>query len=402
LDVVASAIQTTVYDPSFTGLDWEAQVAECRQRIEQANSPGEMLTAVFSLVERLKDSHTVFVPPSRAATPTFGFEVKAFGDEVRVYDLKKDGPAAKAGLQLGDRILTINGFNANRDVIDLMMLYFRRLRPVAAMEITYSRSGRPRRRLAIQAEIKERAIVEDLTKGETIYRFIREYESEEREPFIYRKPEKDGIGFLGLPHFEASPGFLADLVKDVRDSRALIIDVRGNPGGIVDVLAAFVGHFEPEGTLLAELVGQKKTEPIRIKPRKPNLNVPLFILVDSQSASAAEMFARYFQRTGRGVVIGDRTSGRVTASRIFPHQVGTDVVVPYLVQVAVARVVFPGGEELEKRGITPDHFCLPTEDDLRAELDPCHALAYLLARRALGLPDEEPQEPAEEPKESSQ
>ncbi len=111
--------------------------------------------------------------------------------------------------------------------------------------------------------------------------------------------------------------------------------------------------------------------------------------MDAESASAAEVFARHFQRTGRAVLIGDQTSGRVTVSETYGHSVGIDIVVVYGTQVAVARLVFPDGEELEGRGVTPDISCLPSVEDLRQERDPCLNRAYQLARESLKQTDDE-------------
>lgn len=142
------------------------------------------------------------------------------------------------------------------------------------------------------------------------------------------------------------------------------------------------GYFEDEPTILAEVEQRKKTEELKIKPERPTLRMPLFILVDSETASAGEMFARHFQRTGRAKVIGDTTSGRVNEARYFPHNSGFDVIVPYAVEVAVGRVVLPGGEELEGRGVTPDQPCIPTADDQVAGRDPCLDLAKTLSGKS--------------------
>ncbi len=120
----------------------------------------------------------------------------------------------------------------------------------------------------------------------------------------------------------------------------------------------------------------------------------MFILIDSRSMSASEMFARHFQRTGRAKVIGDYSLGRVNAAHIIPLESGTYNLVLYGVEVSVARVVLPGGEELENRGVTPDQVCIPTGEDLREKRDPCRDLAVSLARKALGLPEQ----PAKEQK----
>jgi len=97
LKQVSKNIEKNFYDPELHGLNWKELTDQTRERIEGANSVNEMLTAIFSLVDKLQDSHTVFLPPERVATPQFGFTAKAFGQEIRIYELNEDGPAAKAG-----------------------------------------------------------------------------------------------------------------------------------------------------------------------------------------------------------------------------------------------------------------------------------------------------------------
>lgn len=386
LKQVSDEIEDKFYDPNLQGLEWKELTAQAEQRIEKTDSIGDMLTAIFVLVDHLKDSHTIFIPPGRAARTLYGFEAKAFGDEIRIYEIEEDGAAASAGLQLGDRILAINGYATDRDNIDLMMLYFRVLRPVARMEISYSRGNERPRTILVEAEIKQGKRQMDLASGQDVYQLIRELESD-RETFHYRN-YGDGIAYLQLPYFTPNKRFVKNLVKEIDSAKAIVVDLRGNPGGAVTGLEYLCGFFEAEPAVIAEMAGRKKNEPIRSKPQSPKLAVPLFILVDSQSASAAEVFARHFQRTGRGVVIGDHSSGRVTVSQFRRFEVGMEIVAFYGVSVAVARLVFPDGEELEKRGVTPDHLCLPTAEDLREERDPCRGKALALARASLGLPEE--------------
>ncbi len=122
LNVVAKDIEKNYYDPTFGGLDWKALTEEARRKIDDAKSVSAMVTAIFSLVDKLHDSHTVFLAPQRVARPRFGFEAKPFGEEVRIYSLNPKGAAAAAGLKIGDRIIQINGFSAERNSFDLMML----------------------------------------------------------------------------------------------------------------------------------------------------------------------------------------------------------------------------------------------------------------------------------------
>ncbi len=378
---VSQEIRKSFYDPGMRGLDWEGLTNEARAKIDKAQSTSDMLTAIFALVDKLQDSHTVFLPPDRPVKVLFGFEAQAFGEEVRISHLKEGGRADRAGLLPGDRILSINGYGVDRASIDLAMLFWRVLRPVAVMEIDFVRGTDSPRKVRVEAEVKQKALITDLTSVETVYALVREAERH-KETFLYNV-DADGIAYLGLPSFSVDPDFLGRVVGKVKRSRATVVDLRGNLGGAKDSVVHFTGYFSDKPDTIAEVVGRSKTEPLAVKPRQPRLTGPLVVLVDSQSASASEVFARHVQRTGRGVVIGDRTAGRATLAQFVSMSHGVDTVMFYGVEVAVGRIVFPGNEELEGRGVTPNANCVPTSEDQREGRDPCLELAMSEARKAL-------------------
>lgn len=384
LATVVHDVEKHYYDPAFHGLQWKALVQQARDRIDKAQSAGEMITAIFILLNQLQDSHTVFLPPGRVAKPLFGFEAKAYGDKIYVYEVEKDGAAEKAGLKRGDQVLTINGFNARRADFDTMMLFFRALRPQTVLKLQLLRDGQPQE-LTVAAKMKTSTNVVDLTDEFNIWTLIRE--SETSTTYHYNTYD-DQVGYLQLPEFNVSDesGFLKGLVKKVSENKAFIVDLRGNPGGTVNTLERFSGFFDSQPTVIAQVVG-RKTEDMKIRPQKLSLSGPMFILVDSQTASAAEIFARHFQRIGRAKVIGDHTSGRVTAARFFPESAGIDTVVPYGIEITIGHVIFPGGEDLESKGITPDELCIPTAEQVARDADPCFHIARAMARKALGLPE---------------
>lgn len=387
-------IRRHYYDPQFKGLNWDQMVAQAKARIDAAKSPGEMFSAIFALVGKLQDSHTIFVPPRRSAKILFGFNAKPVGNSVLIYELKKDGAAERAGLRLGDRILTVNGYRAERDTYDVMMLFFRAVQPQAALEIVYSRGDQPPQKLLLNATIEQGTKIVNLTEEDTLWKLIREQEND-RLIFHWDMME-GGIGYLQLPEFASDE--LKDFAKHVSHADATIIDLRGNPGGAVTSLEQFAGCFDAKENDIATSMGRKETRPMKVKPLSPQFPGPMFILVDSESSSAAEIFARHFQLEKRAVVIGDQTPGRVEEAKLYFEDAGNLEVIPYMVEVSEARVVFPGGEELEKKGVTPDVMCLPTGADLAAGKDPCLTRAYVMAREALKLPPLVPQPAAAEKK----
>ncbi|HEY4426549.1 MAG TPA: S41 family peptidase [Pyrinomonadaceae bacterium] len=105
----------------------------------------------------------------------------------------------------------------------------------------------------------------------------------------------------------------------------------------------------------------------------------LFVLVDSNSGSASELLARVVQLEKRGTVLGDLTAGKVMRSRLYPHQVGLDVVVFYGVSVTDADLIMSDGKSLEGLGVSPDQVLLPTAEDIRLQKDSVLSRAVAMA-----------------------
>jgi carboxyl-terminal processing protease len=373
LKEVSETVERNFYDPKLNGVDWKMGVEVARKRIAEADHTGEMVAAITGLLARLNDSHTVFLPPGRSEHALFGFDAKPFGDDVLVYDVMPQGPADSAGLHVGDRILGVNDFRAMRSNIDIMMRYFRSLNPNHSLQLTIGRNNNEQQVITIEAKL-ESEFSKDFSHLEKAY--TREHEKE-REPLA--KNYDSGVVYVRFPTFMANPHDAGSLISKAREARAVIPDLRENGGGRVDTLEEVVGHFSSENGKLADFVGRKKTVPVEVKQRNPSITAPLLVLVDSHSASASEMLARYLQLTHRGRIIGDRTSGRVNAAQIFPGAIGSVYQVYYAIEIAVARAVMVDGDGLEGKGVLPDEVCIPTADDLRAAKDPCLKRALELA-----------------------
>jgi carboxyl-terminal processing protease len=165
-------------------------------------------------------------------------------------------------------------------------------------------------------------------------------------------------------------------MSKVRKFGALILDLRGNGGGAVKTLERLTGHFFDRDLQIAELKGRKKMDPQKAKTRGGDtFKGDLIVLVDSESGSAAEIFARVIQLEKRGIVIGDRTAGAVMQSQHHGHEVGAMTVIPYGASITNADVIMSDGNSLEGVGMTPDEESLPTADDLASGHDPVLARA---------------------------
>jgi carboxyl-terminal processing protease len=377
LNQVADIVKENYYDPKLKNLDWKADVEVARERIRRADDEGEMAAAIAGLLTRLNDSHTYFLRPTRLQPVIFGFRAKAFGDEVRIYEIMPGGPAEDAGLQRGDRIAAVEGFVANRKLIDDELRYFEYLDPRLTVNLKVARNGG----LAKDYVIKGR---QPATSSKDFVRLYDDYtrDQEKQDEKVGVKEEEGGVAYLRFPSFMVSTSKVDSLLKPARDARALILDLREDGGGREDAMKEMASHFLSQATPMATAISRDKQEEIVVKPKQPNLTAPLFVLVDSHSASASEIVARLLQLQKRAVIVGDLSAGKVNRARFFGGTGGAVYQIPFGVVVTVSRAVMPDGSELEDHGVVPDVPCVPTEEDLRLGRDVCLEKALALARQA--------------------
>jgi C-terminal peptidase prc len=207
---------------------------------------------------------------------------------------------------------------------------------------------------------------------------ILEYQTEysERTKQSY-SDDIPGLTVWKIPSFALSETQVEKMLDKIQKSQALILDLRGNPGGYLGSLAQLASNFFTEKIDGAVLVKERKaTKKLVLEPQGKNLfKGKLVVLIDSDSASAAELFARIVQIEKRGTVIGDQSSGAVMLSQQMPYDFGLDTKIPYGLSLTIADVIMKDGQRLEKVGVTPDEKILPTALDLANKRDPVLARA---------------------------
>jgi C-terminal processing protease CtpA/Prc len=105
------------YDPKLHGVDFNAELAAAKQRIDKANSNNMALSSIAAALDSLDDSHTFFVPPQHAVRHDYGWEYQMFGDRCFVTHVRPKSDAEAKGLKPGDEIVTINGIAPTRDTV---------------------------------------------------------------------------------------------------------------------------------------------------------------------------------------------------------------------------------------------------------------------------------------------
>lgn len=373
---IKGELKKNYYDPAYHGVDVEARLKAADEKINEATSIGQIFGIIAQAILDLDDSHTFFIPPGRSARTEYGWEMQMIGDKCFVTAVKPGSDAEAKGLKEGDELWTINGFGPTRENFWKMEYYFNTLRPQPGMQLAVVKPSGKHEELPVLARITERKRIMDLTSGNDVWDLIRENENSahfNRHRYI---DVGDELFIWKMPQFDLDDQEIDNMMGKVRKRKSLILDLRGNPGGYVKTLERIAGYFFDHDVKIADRKGRKEMKPQLAKTRGGDtFKGQIAVLIDSRSASAAEIFARLVQLEHRGTVLGDRSSGAVMESRYFPHKSGVDVVAFWGLSITDADVIMGDGKSLEKAGVTPDEPFLPSAADLAAKRDPVMARA---------------------------
>ncbi|WP_198544705.1 S41 family peptidase [Helicobacter pylori] len=240
-------------------------------------------------------------------------------------------PAYKAGVKSGDNILKINNESTLSmsidDAINLM-----RGKPKTPIQITVVRKNEPKPLVF--------NIIRDIIKLPSVYvKKIKE------TPYLYVRVS----------------GFDKNVTKSVLDglkanpkAKGIVLDLRGNPGGLLNQAVGLSNLFIKEGVLVSQK-GKNKEENLEYKAngRAPYTNLPIAVLVNGGSASASEIVAGALQDHKRAVIIGEKTFGKGSVQMLLP--VNKDEAI----KITTARYYLPSGRTIQAKGITPDIMIYP-------------------------------------------
>lgn len=369
----------------YHGLDWNAIRKEYEPKIAAASDPQQFYALLEELVDRLNDDHSRFDSPQEVAREDrlFSGELTYGGIGVMIHDhedggyitrVAKGGPADQAGLHVGDLIVKIGGV---------------RFTDKQAFGVD-GPAG------AVRGP-----------QGSDVILTVRSPGQAEREVTLTRRvipsdafPAVEGqrlpdtrIGVLLLTTFyqdDLDAKIRAELDRLAEDGPldGLIIDVRGNGGGRVDLMLNTVGMFV-DGGVIGTSNGRDGSSKWRV-PKGQTLpayaGVPVVVLIDANTVSAAEMFAGGMQALRRARIVGVPSAGNVEA--LTPHDL------PDGSQLVLAESAFrlPDGTLVEGRGILPDRraegesWRYSTADDpqIKAAVEELPAAAALLKPKPAG------------------
>jgi len=374
LSEIKSDLKKNYYDPTYRGMDVDARFRQAEEEIKQAKSLGQITGEIAQALLELNDSHTVFIPPTQTTHSDYGWDMQIIDQDCYAIAIKPGSDAEAKGLKAGDRVLSINNFPPTRVDLWKMQYFYNVLSPQTGLNVVVQSPGGQPRQLNIAAKVRTGKFIRGESSSDWVD-LAREYQNYQLLNSHRYVEMKDDLLIWKMPAFDLTEEKVDDMMGKVAKKKALILDLRGNGGGREDTMLRLIGHFFDHDVKVGVIQRRKESRPLVAKSRGDKIfRGQLIVLTDSDSGSAAEVFARIVQLEKRGTVIGDRTAGAVMRANIYPHQMGANRAIFYAVSITDADLIMTDGKSLEHIGVTPDKSLLPTGANLAAGQDP--ALQY--------------------------
>lgn len=280
-------------------------------------------------------------------------------DDYSIYivSLYEDSPASEAGLEPNDKILKVNNMAVNYDNYDQAISNIR---------------GEEGSKVTLTIKRGEKIFDVDVTRKDVDV------------PTVGGTVIDNSIGYIKIEGFES---VTYDQYKAVYDNlrkqnvKSLIIDLRNNPGGLLDIVAKIADDIIPEGviTYTEDKNGKKEY----INSTKGEIDIPLVVLVNENSASASELLTAAIKDTQKGTVVGKNTYGKGVVQTTFPFKDGSAV------KLTTAKYYTPKGVCIDGVGVAPDIVVDNTNDfvleSLNSDKAGCDTLNDVQLKKAVEL-----------------
>jgi carboxyl-terminal processing protease len=382
-DAAWKIVRDTHFDKTMNGLDWEAVRKELEPRAAAAKTPADLRAVIREMLGRLGLSHFALVPSTADSSDGVsgdtsgdpGIEVRLLGHDIVVTDVD---PAVRAKVKTGWRLTQIGSANIAELLRAVPETDNERLQKVEAWRIAETRLRGPAgsnvdvtfedgQGTPIKVALARRTEHGNpVTVGNLPTMYVR-VEHEKKAT-----PSGGTAGVIKFNVWMATvDAAFQQAIDEMRGADGIIIDLRGNPGGLAAMLMGISGHFVGERVTLGVMKTRDNELRFVANPRLvsakgervPPFSGPVAILVDSMSGSASECFAGGMQSIGRARIFGQTSMGQALPA-LFDRLPNGDVLIH-----AYGDFVTANGTRLEGRGVIPDEVVPLERADLLAGRD---------------------------------
>ena len=378
-----TTIRDTFYDPTFGGLDWEGVRTSLRPKVLAAQTPDAVRAVIQEMLATLKRSHFGLMSPATATDPVptgsavVPIDTRLIGADVVITRVSEGSEASRVGLKPGQVLLKVDD-------------------AAVAPWITAGAHADPRMtalnvwrrvQIALQGpDASDAKLTVRASGGEQVLTVRRDRPAGDRivlgdlPPFYVHvstraveTPSGRGVGIIGFNVWMASANPLIESAIDRhRAQRGLVIDLRGNPGGLAVMIRGVAGHLFDQQVVLGRMKTRDTELEFSANPRVVTADGrrvvpfagPVALLVDELTASASECFAGGLQSLGRVRVFGRTTAGQALPASTKRLPNGD------LLMYVMGDFVTGSGRRLEGEGVIPDEKVTLDRATLSAGRDP--------------------------------
>lgn len=340
------AIKDEYFDRSFNHQKWQ----KWREHyIDYIETMEDAYIAIDSMLESLDDPYTRFLDPVEYEDQNMNIDAKLFGIGVNiakikgntvVVDVLKDTPAQKAELKVGDILTKVS----DKSLKGLT------LRSVAEL---------------VRGEVGTNVDIEILRKKERINKKITREEIDIKS--VESKMLDNKMAYIKISSFlsqETAYEFAKALIE-TKDSKGIIIDLRGNHGGLLPNAIFIANMFLKDGKIVSIVDQEGNKEDISASAKFDiYIDKPVVILVNGSSASASEILSGALKDHGKATLVGETTYGKGLVQKIYKLSSKTGM------NITIARYLTPKGSDINKVGIKPDVTVEMKEEDFWSDRDP--------------------------------
>ena len=240
-------IKKNYYDPHYHGLDIDSRFQLALEKMQSATTRNYAVADIAGAVSALNDSHTIFLPPPRPYVHESGWRMQAEGDsDCFITAVRPDSDAAKKGLKLGDQVLSVAGYTAVREDVWKIKYVYGSLRPQPGLRLILRSPNAAARQIDVMEDLHPRT--------RDPWKQLDEFEAQQRnhKPRFVEYGQKAII--YRLPDFAFDPEEANKMLDGIRTHDALVLDLRGNPGGYEEFLLKFLGGMFDRDVKMADRI----------------------------------------------------------------------------------------------------------------------------------------------------
>ncbi len=341
---------TDFVDPEYNGQNWYYWKDRYNRYIQTKD---DSYACIRTMLASLNDTYSRFLEPRKAQDQNMHIDSRLFGVGIQV--AAKDNqivviaplegtPAKQAGIKPLDQIVAINGEpTANLSIDD-------------AVDRIRGPQGTP-----VNLTILRGA-------QHLLFKLVR---AEITIKTVFGAPISQDVGYIRLASFisQDTAREMKAKLDAQKGTKALILDIRGNNGGLLPNALDISQMFLKQGAEIVSIVSRDGSRKTYYAQSKPIYNNPLVVLIDEGSASASEIFSGALRDNHRAILIGEKTFGKGLVQKINYLQDGSEL------NLTVSKYLTPSGQDINKIGILPDIPVVFTYQDMSRNRDPQKEMA---------------------------